>query len=115
MEARRANAYRHLLYMAMVDIRSLAVPHSWACVCNPRHWFRSRYKPTEPVAIADWLHNMASFSAIGFEKFDEDRSWREYEDLCRRYPGPGLERYREAFDMAIMGRPGGASYWPNPG
>jgi hypothetical protein len=113
MEAERANAYRHLLYMAMVDIGSLAVAHSWACASNPRNWFRSRAEQTKAAVIANWLHNMAAFSATGFEGFDEARFWRDYEGLRARFPGHPIDGYRKAFDAALVGKPGGASYWPN--
>jgi hypothetical protein len=49
-------------------------------------------------AIAEWLHNLALFSALDFARFDEDRFWRDYQWLLRKHPGTDLERFRDEFE-----------------
>jgi len=70
-------------------------------------------RESQAATIANWMHNMASFSATGFEGFDEARFWDHYVGLCERFPGQPLERYRPAFEAALVGKPGGTSYWRN--
>jgi hypothetical protein len=36
-------------------------------------------------AIADWLHNLAMFSARDFRGFDEQLFWKEFETICAHY------------------------------
>jgi len=109
MNSARANAYRHLLYMAMVDIRNSAPRR------NPLFWRRGYRHTVQVCAIADSLHNMASASASDFSSFDEERFWNEHDSLCACYPHGDLLRYRRAFEDSLSrGKSGGAAYWPPP-
>ena len=95
MEGQRKYAYRYLLYWAMLDIRPLAWNRSgW----NPLHWRRDRARIRMAGEIADWLHNLAHFSALDFERFDEEWFWREFARLQSRFPDDGLDRYRQRFE-----------------
>lgn len=75
MEHRRKQAYRYLLYRAMLDIR----PICWMPLgsFNPFRWKETAGRVRRAGVIADWLHNLALFSALDFERFDEDWFWRE--------------------------------------
>jgi hypothetical protein len=65
MDEQRKRAYRNLLYWAMLDLRShtpvspYTLLHWW----NPRIWLRCVAQLRRTVIIADWLHNLAMFSA----------------------------------------------------
>ena len=94
MEAQRKHAYRYLLYWAMLDIRPIAWTRpGW----NPLHWHRHREQIRRAGDLAEWLHNLAQFSALEFERFDEEWFWRDFERILSRNPDSGLERYRDRF------------------
>ena len=111
MDEKRRNAYRHLLYMAFVDIRNGA-DHRGPTSLNPRRVWRAYRRHRLAGALSDWLHNLAGLAARDLDGFDEPRFWSELDSLERSYPREGLYRYRRAFEQALAGRPGGASYWP---
>jgi hypothetical protein len=101
MDDGRKYAYRTLLYLAMNDIRSsigpLAAPSAHVANPNPAHdaaWWMGR-----APAIANWLENLAGFSASEFEGFDEDRFWREQARACERYSD--IEAYRGWFEREL--------------
>ncbi len=99
MDEQRKMAYRYLLYWAMLDLR----PLQWLGGRGWRAWspIHSR-APARRVrragAIADWLHNLARYSAHDFRGFNEEWFWRDYESARSRYPDFGLERYRDQFE-----------------
>lgn len=103
MERQTKAAYRQLLYVAMLGIRASCPLGSESH--NPLEW-RRQYRRSRVVgALADWLHNVAQFSALDFAGFDEQWFWKEHADLCRRFPAERLVRYREIFDEYLAGRP----------
>ncbi len=72
MDEQRKNAYRYLLYRAMLDIRPLGwMNWGWVRAWNPLYWRRERPRIRYAGAVADWLHNMAAFSSRDFEGFNE--------------------------------------------
>lgn len=84
------NAYRYLLYRAMIDIRILCQSRgraSW----NPLVWRWQYYSSRVAGWLADWLHNLAHYAAMDFRGFDADWFWQKYERGMRRYTqlGPG--------------------------
>ncbi len=93
-------AYRYLLYQAMLDIRQLCQSRSKASV-NPVEWRRQYLSSRAAGALADWLHNLAHYSSLGFRGFDADWFWQEYDGLCRQYnhvkTGKWLD-YRKRFE-----------------
>jgi len=94
MDEHRKSAYRHLLYRALLDIRHLA----WFRVnifqiLNPWHCNREIRRIRRAGVIADWLHNLAFFSALNFQEFDEGRFWRDLENLNKRNPEYDLMNY----------------------
>jgi hypothetical protein len=84
MDDVRKNAYRFLLCSAMLDIRQIARmrPRWWNSISFTWGGRRAR----SAGLIADCIHNLALFAANDFERFDEDRLWRELEGLQKRYP-----------------------------
>jgi hypothetical protein len=85
-------AYRHLLYQAMLDIRTLCQSRgseSW----NPFEWRRQYRRSRVAGALADWLHNLAAFASRDFAGFNADCFWREYANLGRQLPEVGLSGY----------------------
>jgi len=92
--------YRYLLYQAMLDIRMLCQSRS-AETWNPLQW-RSQYRRSRTAgAIADWLHNLAKYSACDFRGFSAEAIWQEYDGLCQRFEqfGPnGFHNYRQRYE-----------------
>jgi hypothetical protein len=102
VDERKKQAYRYLLYWAMLEIRGLA----WLCGgWNPFGWRRARRRVRCAGAIADWLHNLALYSSVDFRGFNEEWFWRDFESIRSDYPEFGLERYRNLFDERIAAAP----------
>ena len=103
MDELRKRAYRVLLYQAMLDLRihSPTSPYTPARWWNPWFWRRVRERLTFAMLLADWLHNLAFFSAADFEHFDEAKFWGEYDRLRPRFARHGT-RYREAFERELV-------------
>ncbi len=99
MDERRKQAYRYLLYKAMLDIRQISwLPLKWYSPFSPMFWVRNIPRVRRAGEIADWLHNLAFFSMLDFEGFGEDWFWQDYQRLCERYP---LPEYRRLFDQHL--------------
>jgi hypothetical protein len=102
MDDHRKFAYRYLLYRATVDIRPITwFSARWFPLWNPLQWVASARRIRRAGAIADWVHNLALFSALDFRRFDEGRFWHEYERLRRRHPEYELDFYRTLFEWAL--------------
>jgi hypothetical protein len=102
MDEHRKNAYRHLLYRAMLDIRGLGnLPVRGARSWSPWFWRRAARPVQRAGAIADWLHNLAHFSANDFEGFDEELFWQSLQWYRERFPEFDLGYYREEFDRYL--------------
>lgn len=103
MDEHRKNAYRHLLYVAMLEARGVewVVWHPWRLL-NPFSLGQKLRYVARAGAVADWLHNLAQFSTRDFEGFDEDRFWKEYDRLVRRHGDPF--QYRWHFDHRLNDR-----------
>jgi hypothetical protein len=99
VDERRKHAYRWLLYWAMLDIRPLRyIGTRWRQRLNPFCWRSQSRQVRVAGAIAEWLHNLAIYSALDFAQFDEDRFWRDYQWMLDNNPEVGLERYRAEFE-----------------
>ncbi|MCB2407157.1 hypothetical protein [Hymenobacter lucidus] len=85
MNETRKKLFRELLYWGMVDIRLATAPHQGFWL-NPLTLQRRRLQLQLAHEIAEWLHNLAQFSASEFENFDESRFWEDYQTFQRRYP-----------------------------
>jgi hypothetical protein len=105
MKKNLKGAYRHLLYWAMLDIRQLNQPRKPVSL-NPLEWKRGYEAGRMAGIIADWLHNLAYYSARDFVGFDEVWFWKEYEGVLNRHRRlkslyvETLERYRSEFQWA---------------
>ena len=106
MDERRKHAYRYLLYWAMLEIRLLGgLGWGWLRAWNPFYWRQQGRRIRCAGAIADWLHNLALFSALNFQGFNEEWFWRELESFRALYPEFRLERYRTLFDQRVSAAP----------
>jgi len=103
MDEKRQAAYRHLLYIAMIDIRNYC-QHRLGPSRNPLVWYRQYQQSIFAGAIADWLHNLANESSILHKGFAEDAFWKGHNYLCRRFPREDMERYRRIFDEYLAGK-----------
>ena len=97
MDERRKNAYRYLLYWAMLDIRPIA----WLRLRNPLRWPGEFRRVRHAGALADWLHNLALFASLDFVRFDEEWFWKDGRSLEARYPGLDLARYQRIFEERV--------------
>ena len=70
----------------------------------PGSWWRRAAELEKLKALADAFHNLALFSVEDFERFDEERFWKEIEALGRRHGAELVERYRRIFDAHVEGR-----------
>ena len=106
MDEHRKNAYRYLLYCAMLDIRGIQyITYRPLRLLNPFALRRELRRAARAGAVADWLHNLAAHSAHDFDEFKEDWFWDQYERMVKWY-GDGISNYRAAFDnrMDELGR-----------
>ena len=102
MDEQRKNAYRYLLYWAMLSIRSLGwMSRGWFKAWNPFYWRREGQRIRYSGAVADWLYHMAFFATIDFKGFNEALFWRDFERLRSNYPQFDVEIYRTIFDETI--------------
>lgn len=106
MDEHRKNAYRTLLYRAMLDIR----PIQWMRLSrvNPLSRRQERKRIRRAGTIAELMHNLAFFAAMDFERFDEQRFWNELEKVDRLYPDYRLGEYKSLFTNAVAGVNGAA-------
>jgi len=102
MDEKRQAAYRHLLYVAMLDTRVYCQPRAKVSY-NPLVWHRQYHQSRITGAIADWLHNLAAGSSRLHHGFPEDAFWDEHAGVCRSFPHANLERYRDLFDRYLIG------------
>ena len=89
MDQNRKDAYRYLLYWSMLDIRQLQRE-------------KPSYSKEAMATLADWLHNLAYFSCIGFEGFNEEWFWSESNYMSTHYPQIH-KRYKELFTARLNG------------
>jgi hypothetical protein len=101
MDEGRKNAYRNLLYRAMIDIRVLCQSTS-AASCNALEWYRQYHRSLIAGALADWLHNLAMYAARDFEGFDEELFWKAYDRVLNRFPNSVLQYYRALFERFLQ-------------
>lgn len=100
LDAFQKDAYRYLLYWAMLDIRGIA-------------WYR--FRPWRPWTIrrqlqfarragylADAMHNLAYYASIDFRKFDEAEFWRAMEYAETQSPMIDPTRYRTLFHDRVQ-------------
>jgi hypothetical protein len=90
-------AYRRLLYWASLDLRRINnLVYTPVRLLNPLRWRSTLRQVRREAALADWLHNLALFSALEFDHFDEAWFWRVYDRYVPIYPE--FMRYKELFD-----------------
>ena len=99
MDTARKDAYRYLLYWAMLDIRGIAWYRfewwrPWRLFSHLRHARRAGY-------LADAMHNLAQHAALDFEHFDETDFWShiDYDHSHAQQVDPA--RYRKLFDDRV--------------
>jgi hypothetical protein len=98
-----------MLYYAMLDLRRLSgYFDSPLRFWNPLAWRKDREQVKRAAEIADWLHNLARYSAVDFRGFVEEWFWTELTNRDRRHPHYGLQSYRAHFDRCLAAS-GGAS------
>jgi hypothetical protein len=103
MDSAQKYAYRYLIYEATLCIRPIAhVGGEWWERWNILYWHRQRKQTRGAGQVANWLHNLALFSAVDFDGFDEDTFWSELECLRSAFPAYGFRRFRDSFLYAVF-------------
>lgn len=91
-------AYRCLIHWGLCNVRSVYwQSYSILAFTSPIHKRRLDRHRKMQGATADWLHNLALFLSLDFERFDEERFWSDYERLHREF-GEQVEHYRRWFE-----------------
>jgi hypothetical protein len=104
MDEQRKKAYRYLLYHSMLDIRPIAWMRSgFFRSLHPFNWKTSSQQIRRAGIVADWLHNLALFSVLDFERFDEGRFWQDYRHFDGRHPEFQLSAYKDLFEREVSG------------
>lgn len=110
MIEKRQEAYRHLLFWAMLWFRVIGGEIRLTFSLNPMKWytwFRKHYSLQAVEEVANWLHNLAGAAISAPLELDEafeDWFWKEHVRLCKRFPLAKLEFFREEFDDYLQGR-----------
>jgi hypothetical protein len=99
MDENRKNAYRYLLYRAMLDIRGdQGQLYSEVQKINPETLKKAVQSVTYRTwCLAEWLHNLAFFACNDFRRFDEDLFWNDSETCCREFPEIH-EQFKNSFE-----------------
>ena len=100
MEEKTKVAYRHLLYVAMIDMRNepLKMPSR-----GVGRLFSGRNELRRVRALANCFHNLAAYSVQDFEGFNEAMFWSEIEIVKDQFGDYAVERYRRIFDAYLRG------------
>ena len=105
-----------MLYEAMLMLRADPAWPVWGW--RRLSWFawrRARYQAVLRATIADWLHNLADYSARDFKGFSESAFWHEGQQLRRRFPE--LDRLKRHYDCKLAqirsGEWPAGGVWPN--
>lgn len=103
MDSAQKYAYRYLIYQGTLCIRPIAhVGGEWWERWNIVYWIRHRKQICSAGQVANWLHNLALFSAIDFKGFDEDAFWSGLEWLRSAFPADDFGRFRDSFFYAVF-------------
>src|SRR6185369_3761481 len=111
MDALRKEAYRHLIYAAMLDMRILPP--------QPRWWSLSRWREvySETARVKDLahaFHNVALYSRRDFEGFDEAMFWRDLDWSGVRWMTPLRKSTPRDSGFMVSRQPVFAHSWPFP-
>lgn len=101
MDTLRKEAYRHLVYVAMLDMRSSPPSPRWWSL---RRWRQIFQETCRVKQLADAFHNIARYSAHDFEHFDENRFWKDLDCTVRESQGRVNFDYREIFSDYLDGK-----------
>ena len=87
VDAQRKHAYRWLLYWAMLDIRPRQwFVWGWRQRLNPFRWWIALRRVRQVGYLAEWLHNLARFSALDFVGFAEETILARLPIVARQIP-----------------------------
>jgi hypothetical protein len=94
-------AYRHLLYVALLDMRvSPPTLHWW----SPGSLRAGDRELRRLKALANCFHNLAAYSVRDFDDFEEERFWRDVGYVRSEFGDDAVERYRRIFDAYLDGK-----------
>ncbi len=112
MDEDRREAYRDLIYHAMLLLRAYPTwPVQGIKILSLRAWRQARHQAMLRSAIANWLHNLADYSARDFEGFSENAFWHEGRNWRRKYPE--FDSLKMHYDCKLFEIRNGT--WPDPG
>ena len=97
MDAYRKNTFRELIYWGLVEIKLATSPRGFTI--NPVELWQRHKCIAFAHETAEWLHNLAQFSSLDFERFDESLFWKDYGVFRKKYP---LDEYQSLFDKTLQ-------------
>jgi hypothetical protein len=100
MDAVRKQAYRHLIYISMLDMRcSPPTPIWWSF----RRWREIYAELCRAKGLANCFRNLALYSVRDFQDFDEAMWWQNLGRIMREYQARSNYDYRCVFDSYLLG------------
>ena len=103
MDRARKDAYRWLLYVAMLELRvlqlQLAQGSRWRFL-NPFYLRRRAAGVRRSIAVTEALHNLAQFAATDFDGFNEVNFWKDIDSLTHHRTGWQSD-YRMEFERRL--------------
>lgn len=83
----KKEAYRFLMYYSFLHIRSIeGMANPSSIIINPFRIVKIVKYINEAGAVANWMHNLALFSSLGFRGFKENEFWQSSQHLKKKYP-----------------------------
>ena len=101
MDALRKEAYRHLLYVAVLDMRCSPPRPRWRSLARWREIYGETCRVKD---LAHAFHNLALYSRGDFEGFDETMFWRDLDCAVRDYRDRSDFDFRKIFNEYLDGR-----------
>ncbi len=92
----KKEAYKHILYCSLLEIRS---GNNAPTVWNPLDWLYCFKETQKNKALADYFHNLAFFIREDFKEFDEEIFWSSLKDSKNNF----YDKYKRLFDTYLTG------------
>ena len=96
MNKEKQQAYKHLLYCSLLEIRS---GNNATKYWNPFDWFYSFRECQKNKELADLFHNLAFFIREDFNGFVEETFWKNLKNINEKC----FQKYHRIFGAFIKG------------
>jgi hypothetical protein len=103
MEPLKQQAYRHLIYVSMLDMRASPPKPLWHW-WSLRRWTEIYQDSCRAKKLADCFHNLAYYSVRDFEGFEEQRFWDDLARFESQFGPKSCYDYRGVFSNYLQGK-----------